>query len=737
MGTKIKKVVKRDGSIVDFNSGKIVQAIGNAFDSSGEHCIDTVNDLYGQIMNELHKLKKEEYYSVEDIQDVVENVLMKKGYYKTAKLFIKYREQHKENRLLGERLSYMTSYIDSSNNAASSSEEDSNANVTIKNVANLNSEVYKNLNRRLQRMWMKNKLKELYPDSDIYKQYEKDLNHHIIYSHDEASFSVPTNYCEAVTLYPLLLEGTSTMDGLKTVPPKNLNSFCGQLVNLTFLLAAQCKGAVAFGEFFNFLDYFCVKEWGENYTEILDKIVYSDICNSKKTVKQVILQAFQNIVYSWNQPAGNRGFQSPFINISYYDSNYWKALFEDFCFPDGSKPKWERVDVLQKLFMKWFNAERKKTLMTFPVETMALLTDGKDVIDKDYKNFTAEMWSEGHSFFLYLSDNPDGLSSCCRLKNKIGENEFSFTNGLSGVKTGSCNVITLNLNRIIQDWAKQPAKSLEENNNILDKTVNMPGLTGFKEYLIDILERVYKYQIAYKTILYEEEEKGMLTASKAGYISMKDLFSTIGINGINEAAEFIGLKCSYNNDYKDFCRLITGTISEQNKLHSTPLFKFNQEFVPAEQLGSRNYNWDKEDGYYVNPNRVLYNSYFYLADDKSITILDKFRLHGKEFTELCDGGMGLHCNLEEHLSKEQYLKLIDFAISQGTFYFTFNVPNSECLDCGNIEKIPVEKCPKCGSTHITQWTRIIGYLRPIRCFDKYRQIEAKTRVYSNGKEEIK
>ena len=737
METKIRKVVKRDGSIVDFNSGKIVQAIGNAFDSSGEHCIDTVNDLYSQIMNELHKLKKEEYYSVEDIQDVVENVLMKKGYYKTAKLFIKYREQHKENRLLGERLSYMTSYIDSSNNAASSSEEDSNANVTIKNVANLNSEVYKNLNRRLQRMWMKNKLKELYPDSDIYKQYEKDLNHHIIYSHDEASFSVPTNYCEAVTLYPLLLEGTSTMDGLKTVPPKNLNSFCGQLVNLTFLLAAQCKGAVAFGEFFNFLDYFCVKEWGENYTEILDEIVYSDICNSKKTVKQVILQAFQNIVYSWNQPAGNRGFQSPFINISYYDSNYWKALFEDFCFPDGSKPKWERVDVLQKLFMKWFNAERKKTLMTFPVETMALLTDGKDVIDKDYKNFTAEMWSEGHSFFLYLSDNPDGLSSCCRLKNKIGENEFSFTNGLSGVKTGSCNVITLNLNRIIQDWAKQPAKSLKENNNILDKTVNMPGLTGFKEYLIDILERVYKYHIAYKTLLYEEEEKGMLTASKAGYISMKDLFSTIGINGINEAAEFIGLKCSYNNDYKDFCRLITGTISEQNKLHSTPLFKFNQEFVPAEQLGSRNYNWDREDGYWVNPNRVLYNSYFYLAEDKNTTILDKFRLHGKEFTELCDGGMGLHCNLEEHLSKEQYLKLIDFAISQGTFYFTFNVPNSECLDCGNIEKIPVEKCPKCGSTHITQWTRIIGYLRPIRCFDKYRQIEAKTRVYSNGKEEIK
>ena len=371
---------------------------------------------------------------------------------------------------------------------------------------------------------------------------------------------------------------------------------------------------------------------------------------------------------------------------------------------------------------------------------MALLTDGKDVIDKEYKDFTAEMWAEGHSFFLYLSDNPDGLSSCCRLKNKIGENEFSFTNGLSGVKTGSCNVITLNLNRIIQDWARLNSNHLEDIVEIWNNAPNnykKAARESLVDYLKEILERVYKYQIAYKTILYEEEEKGMLTASKAGYISMKDLFSTIGINGINEAAEFLGIKCNYNKDYKEFCRLITGTISEQNKLHSTPSFKFNQEVVPAEQLGSRNYNWDKEDGYYVNPNRVLYNSYFYLADDKNITILDKFRLHGKEFTELCDGGMGLHCNLEEHLSKEQYLKLIDFAISQGTFYFTFNVPNSECLDCGNIEKIPVEKCPKCGSTHITQWTRIIGYLRPIKCFDKYRQLEAKTRVYSNGKSEIK
>lgn len=729
------KVRKRDGSIQDFDINKIRKVVKDAFNTTKE----TVDESkLNKLLDTIGLKNYDENYiiDIETIQDVVETILMQLGCYRTAKEFILYREKHKECRILKERLEYMMGYMQSSNNAATSSEEDSNANVSLKNVANLNAEVYKNLNRRLQRMWIKNKLKELYPDEDIYKQYEKDLESHIIYSHDEASFSVPTNYCEAVTLYPLLLNGTSTMDGLKTKPPHNLNSFCGQLINLTFLLAAQCKGAVAFGEFFNFFDYFCVKEWGEDYTDNLDLIILN--YNRQRTIKDTILQAFQQIVYSWNQPASNRGFQSPFINISYYDSNYWKALFEDFYFPDGTQPKWERIDILQKMFMKWFNSERKKTLMAFPVETMALLTDGNDVIDKDYKNFTAEMWSEGHSFFLYLSDNPDGLSSCCRLRNNIDSNVFSFTNGLSGVKTGSCNVITLNLNRIVQDCAV-------ENDYLYDgiKT-NCLGISldgrfpiELKKYLIQILERVYKYQIAYKTLLYEEEEKGMMTASTAGYISMKDLFSTIGINGINEAAEFLGIKCNYNKDYKRFCRLITGTISEQNKIHSTPLFKFNQEFVPAEQLGSRNYNWDKQDGYKVPEDRVLYNSYFFLADDNKLSIIDKLKLHGKEFTELCDGGMGCHINIQEHLSKEQYLKIIDLAIKYGTFYFTFNVPNTECLDCGHIEKLPIEVCPKCGSKHLTQWTRIIGYLRPIKCFDKYRQIEASKRVYSNGKKEIK
>ena len=701
------KVIKRNGEVVPYDFSKIEKAVTSAFKAVTKE--DPTSEFYN-FMDELQVTIGEHFSAidtleVEIIQDIIEHELMSFGYFEVAKAYILYRAEHGETRLLKERIDYMMEYINSGDNAATSSEEDSNSNVTVKNVANLNGEVYKNHNRRIQRMLMKNKLNELYPGEDLGDQYIRDLEHHIIYTHDESSFPIPTNYCEAVSLYPLVLDGTSTMDGLRTTPPKNLTSFCGQLVNLTFLLAAQCKGAVAFGEFFNFFDYFCTKDFGSEY--------------HKENHEKKIKQAFQNIVYSWNQPAGNRSYQSPFININYFDSNYWNSMFKDFYFPDGTQPKWERVDYLQKLFMKWFNAERKKTLLTFPVESMAMLTDGKDVIDQDYKNFTAEMWEEGHSFFVYLSDNADSLASCCRLRNEVTNNEFSFTNGLTGIKTGSVNVITLNINRIIQDHAKLDSERCH--------LFPSEG-AAIKDYLITILERVYKYHIAYKTMVYELEKKGMLTASTAGYIDMQSLFSTIGLNGLNDAAEFLGITCSNNADYKNFVQLITGTISEQNKKHSTKEFKFNQEFVPAEQLSSRNYNWDKEDGYIVNPNRNLYNSYIYLADDPNTSILDRFVLHGKDYTGLMDGGVGLHCNLNEHLSKEQYLKLIDFAIANGTSYFTFNVPNSEC-ECGFITKVPVEKCPQCSSTKIRQWTRTIGYLRPVDCFDKYRKAEAKTRVY--------
>ena len=719
------KVTKRNGKTEEFNLDKVINAVIGAYESQNLKASDEVLEEI-KVCFTIKKLN--DPISVEEIQDKVEQILMDLAPYKVAKSFILYREQHKQARFIKERIDYMNRYSDSTDNAATSSETDANANVTIKNVANLEGEVYKTTNRIIQRQRMKDKLNEMFPE--VAKLYEEDLSNHIIYAHDEASTPVLKNYCEAVSLYPLILNGVGEIDGVTPKPPTNLNSFCGQFVNLAFLLASQCKGAVAFGGFFVAFNYYCIKEWGDHYYEKDKVIVDTDYCIRKRTIGEKIIQAFQQCVWGINQPAGNRGFQSPFINFSYYDSNYFKALFDEFYYPDGTKPEWEAIDYLQRKFMKYLNAERLNAVIAMPVETMALLSNGNDIIDKEYKAFTAEMYAEGHSFFTYISDNPNGLASCCRLRNEIEENTFSFTNGLTGIQTGSVNVITLNINRIVQNYFRFFPTDCNLNCFLSDKAKGYPFL---RKYLINILERVYKYHIAYKTMLYEMEDKGMLTSSKAGYIYMKKLYSTIGINGINEAAEFLGLTCSYNEDYMKFCNLITSTIKEQNKLHNIRdkkrPFLFNTEFVPAESLGVKNYNWDKEDGYVVNPNRNLYNSYFYIAHDNT-SVLDKFRLHGKNFTSTLDGGVGCHINLEEHLSKEQYIKLIEFAVKEGTSYFTFNIPNSECDDCGFITKHPITECPKCGSPKITWYTRIIGYLRAIKNFGKERQIEANNRTYT-------
>lgn len=732
------KVQKRTGQIVDFDLEKIENAIKKAFDSKQVEYDPAIVESVDKLISLTYTNVP---VSVETIQDNVERVLMQFGYYDIAKTFILYREQRKSTRFVKERIDYMNQYSQSTDNAASSSETDGNANVTMKNVANLEGEVYKTTNRIIQRQRMKDELNILFPE--VAKQYETDLDNHIIYTHDEASTPVLKQYCMAVSLYPLLTEGVGNIDGVTPSEPNDLQSFSGQITNLIFLLSSQCKGAVAVGEYFIALNYYVVKEFGDKWYEKLDCEASSPHCLIKRTVRDNILKAFKQFVWGVNQPAGNRSYQSPFTNISYYDHTYFTSLFGEFCYPDGSKPEWIAIDTLQRMFMKWFNQIRLKQVLTFPVETFAMVHNGDDIIDLNYKQLCAEMYAEGHSFFTYISDSADSLASCCRLRNELAENTFSPTSGLTGVMTGSCNVITLNINRIVQDWALTHTLNgtpLIKGKKLIDNPLRVTVIENdLKNYVTRILERVYKYHIAFKTMLYDLEDKGMFAASNGGYIHISKLYSTIGINGLNEAARFLEMKVSNNPEYIEFLQLILGTIKEQNKLHSIHdrkrPFLFNSEVVPAEGLGGKNYKWDKEDGYVVPEDENLYNSYFYNAHDNT-SILDKFILHGHQTYQYTDGGSAAHINLEDHLSKEQYLKLIDFAIANGTNYFTFNIPNSKCEDCGKIIKSPIDTCPCCGSHNITQYTRVIGYLRPTKAFGSDRQQEARNRIYSDGKSQV-
>lgn len=580
------QVIKRDGSIEEFNVDKIISAVEKAFKSCNKKMPQYLYDMIGALFGTLEG----DTIGIEEIQNKVEDVLMNDKHFDVAKAYIIYRNKHEESRFVRERIDYMSNYADSDDNAASSSETDPNANVTQKNVANLDGEVYKTKNRIIQRQRMKDELNVLYPE--VAKQYEVDVENHIIYPNDEASVPTLKFYCQADTLYPLMTEGVGNIDGVTPTPPNDLQSFSGQITNLTFLLSSQCKGAVAYGEYFIALNYYIIAEFGDKWHEKLDCVVTNSHCKVQRTVRDFIEKAFKQFVYGINQPAGNRSYQSPFTNVSYYDHTYFSSLFGEFCYPDGTKPEWAAINVLQKMFMKFFNKLRTKQILTFPVETLAMVHDGKNIIDKEYKDFCAEMYAEGHSFFTYISDSADSLASCCRLRNELAENTFNPTSGLTGVMTGSCNVITLNINRIVQDCNK--AYGLKRNGGWKENT------SFLIDYLVDILQRVYKYHIAYKTMLYEQEEKGMFAACNGGYIHMSKLYSTIGINGLNEAARFLGLRVSNNPEYIKFLQLVLGTIKEENKKHSIHYskrpFLFNSEVVPAESLGGKNYRWDKEDG---------------------------------------------------------------------------------------------------------------------------------------------
>ena len=689
-------ITKRDGSKDRFSLDKIMNAIIKAFQS-----VDEPSDL-GTISKILSHLDIHDDITVEDIQNQVEEALMHEGHYRVAKSFIIYRQEHTEDRETLQKMQFLSDYMESVN-AATGSKYDANANVEHKNIATLIGELPKSNFIRLNRRLLTDRIKKMF-GKQLADEYIDMLTHHFIYKNDETSLA---NYCASITMYPWLIGGTASIGGNSTAPT-NLKSFCGGFANMVFMVSSMLSGACATPEFLMYMNYFLGLEYGKDYFERVDEVV--DLSLKHRTIDKVITDCFEQIVYTLNQPTGARNYQAVFWNVAYYDRYYFESIFGEFYFPNGEKPDWNGLSWLQKRFMKWFNKERTKTLLTFPVETMALLTDGNgECLDKEWGDFTAEMYAEGHSFFTYMSDNADSLSSCCRLRNEITDNGFSYTLGAGGVSTGSKSVLTINLNRCIQ-YAVNHGKD-------------------YLEYLGGIIDLCHKVQLAYNENLKELQAHGMLPLFDAGYINIARQYLTIGINGLVEAAEFMGLKITPNDDYLHFVQGILGLIEKYNKQYRTKDVMFNCEMIPAENVGVKHAKWDREDGYFVP--RDCYNSYFYVVEDDSLSIIDKFKLHGAPYIEHLTGGSALHMNLEEHLSKEQYRQLLKVAAKEGCNYFTFNIPNTVCNDCGHIDKRYLKECPHCHSKNVDYMTRIIGYLKRVSNFSQARQEEASRRYYAH------
>lgn len=687
-------IVKRDGSKEPFSIEKIKSAVSKAFLSVGSFASQDV------INNILSRVNISNNISVEDIQNQVENALMAEKYYFVAKSYILYRQRHLEDREVRDKLKFLMDYCDATN-AATGSKYDANANVESKNMVTLIGELPKSNFIRLNRRLITDRLQEMY-GKEMADEYIYLLNNHFIYKNDETSLA---NYCASITMYPWLIGGTTSIGGNSTAPT-NLKSFCGGFINLVFMVSSMLSGACATPEFLMYMNYFIGLEYGDDYFKDANKVV--DLSQKQRTIDKVITDHFEQIVYSINQPTGARNFQAVFWNISYYDRYYFESLFDNFFFPDGSKPHWESLSWLQKRFMKWFNQERSRSILTFPVETMALLTENGDAKDSEYGELTAEMYAEGHSFFTYISDNADSLSSCCRLRNEITDNGFSYTLGAGGVSTGSKSVLTINLNRCVQHAVKS-------------------GI-DYLEYVEKVTDFTHKAQLAYNENLKYMESKGMLPLFDAGYINMGRQYLTIGVNGLVEAAEFLGMEVNDNPEYLKFVQDVLGVVESHNKKYKTKEVMFNCEMIPAENVGVKHAKWDKRDGYQVN--RDCYNSYFYRVEDESLNIIDRIRLHGDRYIEHLTGGSALHLNLDEHLSKEQYRHLLRVATKEGCNYFTFNIPNTVCNECNTIDKRNLKQCPKCGSENLDYLTRVIGYMKRVSNFSQARQEEASRRYYA-------
>lgn len=773
---------------------------------------------------------------------------------------------------------------------------DDNSNVNHKSIATLNAEAHKPDNIRISRAMVVSKLRELYPSFNA-KRYIRDLEDHVIYKHDESSFAgAIAPYCVSATMYPFLMDGIKGLGGLSAYP-KNIKSFCGIFCNMIFALSSQFAGAVAVSEALLYFTYFCKKEWGPDFYLRSDEVVETNYEGKKRTILDEIHQYWQQIIYTINQPAAARGFQSAFVNFSYFDKYFFEGMFGDFCFPDGTQPDWESLKWIQMEFMKWFNAERLKTILTFPVETVALIYKDGKFQDEEMFKFVCDEYERGHSFFTYISDTVDSLSSCCfdkdtkimysvrgstsfeksvsiedaynknhdkeievlgfnpftgerkwvtgkfikatsselykisfkdraewttmtatsdhifpmmtnsgyvvnveakdllvgsklvadraqwdisdsdsqdmiaveissiekiekptdvycielddknspyfvlangiithncRLKNKLQIKEFNFTNGNLGVMTGSKSVITFNLNRLIQLWYRKECDKRDVDSFVFDDSC----YTSLKKYLSKLLDRVYKYHHAYNELLWDMYDANLLPAYRAGFIDLNKQYLTMGLNGLNQAAEFLGIKCNVNDKYSKFCQEIFSFFKEQNEIHKVSegnhKLTFNTEQVPAESLGVKNYIFDKQDGYVVPEDINLYASYIFKPNDNTISVLDKIKLHGKDYIgDYLDGGAALHANLDSHLSSKQYKKLLEYAADEGCNYLTFNIPMSECKNCGKIVNAPINKCPSCDSNNVIYWTRIIGYLTAVKNWSSERQKEFETRVFNH------
>ncbi len=697
----MNKILKRDGEIVEFNSAKITDAIKKASETTKEFDAKTAQKLTKNVIKIVKNYVRQKDTNlkaptIEEIQDIVEEVLLSSDYKQTAKSYILYREQHSKMR---DFVATSTSSVEMIDDYLKQLDWRVNENSNMGySIQGLNNYLASNISKTY---W----LNKIYPNEIKNAHQCGDIHIH--------DLNIISTYCVGWDLKDLLLEGFKGVEGkVESAPPKHLRTALGQMVNFLYTMQGESAGAQAFSNFDTLLAPF-VRYDGLNYEQVK--------------------QALQEFIFNMNVPT-RVGFQTPFSNVTM--DLVVPSYYADQCVIIGGEMKEEtysdfqpEMDMINKAFFEvMMKGDNSGRVFTFPIPTYNITKNF------DWENENLEgLWEMSAKYgipyfsnFINSDMNPeDARSMCCRLR--IDNRELEYRGGGlfgSNPLTGSIGVVTVNLPKIAflannkkeffellkerMIWAKN---SLEIKRKLLEKLTDQYLYPYTKFYLRDIKARFGVY--------------------------WKNHFSTIGLIGMNEAclnllkvniANPLGLE--FANEVMDFMR------AEIVKFQEETGNNYNLEATPAEGTSYRLAKLDKDNlvsiicandkEYYENSASPYYSNSTQLPvnyTDDLFELLD----HQDSLQTKYTGGTVVHIFAGERISNNATMKNLVKKICENYHlpYFTFSPTFSTCPNHGYL-KGEHQTCPKCGD-ECEVYSRVVGYIRPIKQWNKGKQAEFTTR----------
>ena len=586
---------------------------------------------------------------------------------------------------------FINNFVDEATVADSS--VDGNANVGQKDIVTLINEMPKPHQKVLAFNKIYHEINKKYGFKDANEWLTNEYDGHL-YMHDANTTSF-VHYCFAYDLKDLAEKGLFFIENHNAEPARHLDVFIDFVKEFVSYVENRSSGACGLPNLVPYMYYFWSRDVKDGY--------YT------RSPQKYAEHQIQRLIYAFNQPYTRNGIQSAFTNVSFFDHGYLEALFGGAEFPDGSFMIDELDEIMefQKTFLTIMSDIRAKNMMTFPVSTISLIKKNGEFEDKEFAEWACRHNMKWNDSNLFIDDNVTSLSNCCRLKSNIKDLGYFNSIGGTALKVGSVKVSTINLARLA-----------------LEHRSEVSYLEALKKLtLVDL-----KALDCVRHIIQRNVEKGLLKNFSYGLVDFEHLYNTIGFIGIYETMKTFGYtrEDEFGNVYYtekaiDFGRRIFETIhAVKDEFAADKDYSINTEQIPGETAAAK---LMKKDAFFypeiVVKDLPLYGNQFIPLGIKT-TIQERVRI-AATFDNFCNGGSILHVNIDGPFSSfENAWDMMNYISDQGVTYFAFNTKINACEKnhgfYGNV-------CPDCGGKPVTQYTRIVGFLTPVRTYSKDRKAE--------------